>query len=108
MPRQRTGVSTAWILAACAAALAVAVALSIMLGSNLVRPGAVVDTLTGGGDDFIEAIVASRVRRTLAGALVGVCLAVTGVIMQGITRNPLGDPGLLRANIGAATSIVTA
>jgi iron complex transport system permease protein len=42
-----------------------------------------------------------RLPRALAGALVGVGFAVSGAIMQGMTRNPLADPGLLGINAGA-------
>ncbi len=39
--------------------------------------------------------------RALAGAMVGACFATAGAIMQGMTRNPLADPGLLGVNAGA-------
>lgn len=42
-----------------------------------------------------------RLPRTLAAALVGAAFAVAGAIMQGMTRNPLADPGLLGINAGA-------
>lgn len=42
-----------------------------------------------------------RLPRALAGALVGACFAVAGAIMQGATRNPLADSGLLGLNAGA-------
>jgi iron complex transport system permease protein len=38
--------------------------------------------------------------------LVGAALAVAGVVIQGLTRNPLGDPGLLGVNAGASASVV--
>lgn len=42
-----------------------------------------------------------RVPRTLAGALAGACLAVSGVILQGIMHNPLASPGTIGVNSGA-------
>ncbi|EXX90740.1 ferrichrome ABC transporter permease [Paenibacillus darwinianus] len=42
-----------------------------------------------------------RFPRALAGALVGACFSVAGALMQGMTRNPLADPGLLGINAGA-------
>jgi iron complex transport system permease protein len=42
-----------------------------------------------------------RLPRALCGAMVGASLAVAGAIMQGMTRNPLADPGLLGVNAGA-------
>ena len=43
-----------------------------------------------------------RLPRVLGAALVGGCFAVAGAIMQGMTRNPLADSGLLGLNSGAA------
>jgi iron complex transport system permease protein len=42
-----------------------------------------------------------RLPRALAGALVGCGFAISGALMQGMTRNPLADPGLLGINGGA-------
>ncbi|MEM7126026.1 MAG: iron ABC transporter permease [Chloroflexota bacterium] len=49
-----------------------------------------------------------RVPRAAVAALVGASLAVAGAIMQGLTRNPLGDPGILGINTGAALAVVAA
>lgn len=43
-----------------------------------------------------------RLPRVLGAALVGACFAVAGAMMQGMTRNPLADSGLLGLNAGAA------
>nr|WP_240703129.1 iron ABC transporter permease [Cohnella luojiensis] len=43
-----------------------------------------------------------RLPRALLSAVVGACFAVAGSIMQGMTRNPLADSGLLGINSGAA------
>jgi iron complex transport system permease protein len=37
--------------------------------------------------------------------MVGACFAVAGAIMQGVTRNPLADPGLLGVNAGAGFAL---
>lgn len=42
-----------------------------------------------------------RVPRALAGALIGAALAVAGAIMQGMTKNPLADSGLMGLSAGA-------
>src|SRR5699024_6403181 len=49
-----------------------------------------------------------RVPRTLLGLAVGVALGLAGTVMQGVTRNPLADPGLLGVNAGAAMFVVLA
>ena len=47
-----------------------------------------------------------RVPRTLLALLVGAAIGLSGAIMQGVTRNPLADPGLLGINAGAALFVV--
>ena len=42
-----------------------------------------------------------RLPRAIASALVGAAFAVSGAIMQGVTRNPLADSGLMGLNAGA-------
>ncbi|MFD1675269.1 FecCD family ABC transporter permease [Alicyclobacillus fodiniaquatilis] len=42
-----------------------------------------------------------RLPRAVAGALVGAAFAVAGALMQGMTRNPLADPGILGVNAGS-------
>ncbi|MCJ8052848.1 iron ABC transporter permease [Shinella curvata] len=47
-----------------------------------------------------------RLPRVLAAVLAGSALAVSGVIMQVVTNNPLASPGLLGINAGAAFAVV--
>lgn len=46
-----------------------------------------------------------RLPRVLASALVGAAFAVAGAIMQGTTRNPMADSGLLGLNAGAGFAL---
>lgn len=50
-------------------------------------------------------VVDLRLPRVLAGALVGASLAVAGAVMQGVTRNPMADSGLMGLNAGAGFSL---
>jgi iron complex transport system permease protein len=83
-------------------------ALSMVAGSKGTNVFQVWDVLLGEGDDYLREVVKSRFPRTVVGAVVGASLAVAGVIIQGITRNPLGDPGLLGVTVGASAAVVTA
>jgi iron complex transport system permease protein len=47
-----------------------------------------------------------RLPRAITALLVGAALGVAGAIMQGLTRNPLADPGLLGIESGAALAVV--
>ncbi|WP_414820337.1 iron chelate uptake ABC transporter family permease subunit [Thiopseudomonas alkaliphila] len=49
-----------------------------------------------------------RLPRTLLGLAVGAVLALSGVAMQGLFRNPLADPGLIGVSSGAALGAAVA
>ncbi|MFM9377327.1 FecCD family ABC transporter permease [Gordonia sp. VNK21] len=53
------------------------------------------------------AVLHYRVPRTIVIALVGLALGLAGALIQGHTRNPLADPGLLGISAGAATAVVS-
>ncbi|MGC4376800.1 iron ABC transporter permease [Fictibacillus sp. Mic-4] len=50
----------------------------------------------------------SRVPRAIIGAVIGVSLAISGVILQAITRNPIASPEFFGINAGAGFFIVAA
>src|SRR5690606_40079401 len=49
-----------------------------------------------------------RIPRTVVGLAAGAALGLAGAVMQGITRNPLADPGLLGVNAGGSVGVVLA
>jgi iron complex transport system permease protein len=55
--------------------------------------------------DKILIIREIRLPREVAAIFVGAALAVAGAIMQGITKNPLADPGLLGLTAGANAAL---
>jgi iron complex transport system permease protein len=55
--------------------------------------------------DKISIIREIRLPREIAAIVVGAALSVAGAIMQGITRNPLADPGLLGLTAGANAAL---
>nr|WP_138898166.1 iron chelate uptake ABC transporter family permease subunit [Streptomyces chryseus] len=89
--------------------LLLVVVASIAIGAKPLAPGDVWHGLfqaTGTGNDVIVQDV--RVPRTILGVLVGVALGLSGAVMQGLTRNPLAEPGILGVNAGAAAAVVSA
>jgi iron complex transport system permease protein len=77
---------------------------SLPLG-DLVRASVRMAGFTGAGDDLQQAeLILGQIRlpRTLLGLAVGAVLALAGVAMQGLFRNPLADPGLVGVSSGAA------
>ncbi|MFD5018310.1 FecCD family ABC transporter permease [Paenibacillus sp. NPDC058367] len=61
-------------------------------------------SFTGSDEQLI--IRTSRVPRALTAAVIGCSLAISGVLLQAMTRNPLASPSILGVNAGAALSIV--
>jgi len=61
---------------------------------------------TPAANSLTLAIHEIRFPREIAAVLVGSALSVAGAIMQGITRNPLADPGLLGLTAGANAALV--
>lgn len=101
--RQRTALGAALLLGA----LAVAAVLSVAVGSQPLAPGTVLDALLHPGmPGPVQAVVDARVSRTVIGVAVGAALALAGAALQGVSRNPLADPGILGINAGAALAVV--
>jgi iron complex transport system permease protein len=63
---------------------------------------AIASNVTG---DKISIIREIRLPREIAAIFVGAALSVSGAIMQGMTRNPLADPGLLGLTAGANAAL---
>ncbi|MEM8926474.1 MAG: iron ABC transporter permease [Actinomycetota bacterium] len=84
--------------------------LSLRCGSLELTASTAWDAIFNYDDTDQGQIVVRQLRapRTLIGAAAGACLAVAGAVTQGVTRNPLGGPGILGVNAGAAFAIVTA
>ncbi|MBM7365516.1 FecCD family ABC transporter permease [Gordonia hydrophobica] len=106
-------------LAALLVALIGAAVASILVGSNMISPSLIWQGLwhpyttdTVPADPLLNqaAIIAQtgRVPRTLLSLVVGMALGVAGALMQGHTRNPIADPGLLGVTQGAALAVVLA
>lgn len=90
--------------------LAAMIVVSLMIGARPVAPCVVVDALLGPDLSLADhtVILTQRVPRTAIGVLAGAALALAGTLMQGLTRNPLADPGLLGINAGASVAVLAA
>lgn len=108
-PKPALARSSVGVVLVCLALLVIAAILSIMVGSRLLPAGTVLHALTGDAGPEAEAIIeGQRIPRTLVGILGGGALAVAGAVIQGQTRNPLADPGLLGVTSGSALAVVLA
>lgn len=98
--------SLAGVLLLFGALLGVAL-LSLAVGSRAIAPGTVLDVLLRPDDTDASVIVHGlRLPRTVLALSIGCCLGIAGALMQGHTRNPLADPGLLGVTSGAACAVV--
>lgn len=90
--------------------LLVVCVLSLLVGARTIAPADVVHALThySPADDDSLVVVGSRLPRTLLGLFAGLALGLAGTVMQGLSRNPLADPGLLGVNFGASFAVVVA
>ena len=108
-PPLSTGAARAAGLVVGAGVLVVVIALSLAVGALPVSLSQVVSAFTHyAGTDADVAVRDLRLPRTLIGILVGMALGAAGAVMQGVTRNPLADPGILGIEAGAAFAVVTA
>ncbi|MFA7482215.1 MAG: iron ABC transporter permease [Vulcanimicrobiota bacterium] len=85
--------------------LALTLVLSLSFGAtDALSPGAVVDQiLTGQGVVYLF-----RLPRALTAMMVGLCFAISGLLLQSLTRNPLASPDLLGVTAGGGLATVIA
>jgi iron complex transport system permease protein len=95
-----------WLLAVVAALVGLSV-LSLVVGSRQISFDELLGGLGGSIDSLGEAAVVKRIPRTVLALLVGAALGLAGAVMQGVTRNPLGDPSILGVSTGASLAVVT-
>ncbi len=81
--------------------------LSICVGTVFLSPARALELLFAGEDELLGVAVRElRLPRTASALLVGGTLGLAGAVLQGYTRNPLADSGLLGVNGGAALGAV--
>lgn len=94
-----------WLLVLVAVLIALICA-SIVIGSREVEWSDIVTALGGSTENIGQGAIAKRIPRTVLAVIVGAALGLAGAVMQGITRNPLADPGILGVNMGASLAVV--
>ncbi|MFE5666380.1 FecCD family ABC transporter permease [Streptomyces niveus] len=93
--------------------LVIAGAVSLAVGARALSPTDVWHGLFGPPDPDqrlteIRLIVRTvRIPRTVLAVVAGIALGVGGALIQGYTRNPIADTGLLGVNAGASFAVVT-
>lgn len=82
--------------------------LSLSAGSIQVSFQQIIGILFGKGTEGLAVQVVRNIRlpRTLTGLFVGMNLAVSGILLQGIIRNPMASPNIIGVNAGAGLAAV--
>jgi iron complex transport system permease protein len=82
---------------------ALALLASLLIGPSGMSPGRALAALAGQGDPLAESIMQTlRIPRSLSAFAVGTLLALAGVLLQALFRNPLADPYVLGVTGGAS------
>lgn len=98
----------AWLVAAIlSAAIAVVFVVSMNTGVIRLSPIDVLRTLAGGGTERQQLILFDfRLPRIVISLLIGAGLAVSGAVLQALSRNALADPGIIGINSGAGLIVL--
>ncbi|MEL7974558.1 iron chelate uptake ABC transporter family permease subunit [Isoptericola sp. F-RaC21] len=98
------------VVLAALVVLALVVLASLALGVRDIDVATVWQALTHpiAGNVDHDVVRDQRVPRTLIGLAAGAALGIAGTLVQGVTRNPIADPGLLGLNSGASLAVVIA
>ncbi len=102
LARRNTAIVTGFVML-----LIISFIISMNTGYTRLSPLDTLRTLLGGGTDRESLILFEfRLPRIIISMLVGAGLALSGCIIQGISKNPLADPGLLGINAGAGLMVI--
>ena len=105
---ERRGEWLRWRWISLGGLVALAIGASLLVGDRAISLPTLLATLAGGSEDGLDRVIVWQLRlpRALGAALLGSALAVGGVVMQGIFRNALADPGLIGVSAGGAAGAV--
>ena len=107
--KKRSAAQNSLISIALFAILALLVVVSLISGRVWLSPSEVLDGLFSSNAQLSSLIVTElRLPRTVLAIMVGATLGLCGAALQGFTRNPLAEPGLLGVSAGASFGAVIA
>ncbi|MGU3473664.1 FecCD family ABC transporter permease [Paenibacillus sp. D51F] len=95
------------VSAILSAAIAIVFVVSMNTGVIRLSPIDVLRTLAGGGTERQQLILFDfRLPRIVISLLIGAGLAVSGAVLQALSRNALADPGIIGINSGAGLTVL--
>lgn len=90
------------------ASIIVFLVINLLLGSVEIPAGDVIDILLGNKSDnriWTNIVIKSRLPQSLTAMMAGAGLAVSGLLMQTVFRNPLAGPSVLGISSGASLGV---
>ena len=88
-------------------AVAMLLLIDILIGMSHIGIKEIIDSIINYSDSKQDLIIRTvRLPRVLLCILIGASMAISGLIMQNLTRNPLASPQILGINSGATLSVV--
>jgi ferric hydroxamate transport system permease protein len=78
----------------------------LLVGDTMLLTGDIANWAMGRAGPIVSFVLDTRVPRVLAAVFAGAALAVSGVLVQAVSRNPLGEPGVLGVTGGAGVAAV--
>ncbi|MET7743505.1 iron ABC transporter permease [Streptomyces sp. NPDC005385] len=103
IPSRSAFLTTAAVLTVVLAGTVVA---AVLLGDTALLLGDVVNWSLGRAGRSVSFVLDTRMPRVLAALLAGAALALSGTLVQAVTRNPLAEPGVLGVSGGGALGAV--
>jgi len=105
--QQKTKKKNFIIIATLLVLIFITFVISMNTGVIKLTPMEVFKTLFGQGDAQQQLILFEfRLPRIVIAVLVGMGLAISGAILQGVSKNALADPGILGINVGAGLAVM--
>ncbi|MDR2109023.1 MAG: iron ABC transporter permease [Coriobacteriales bacterium] len=106
--RRTAALRTTLLFAALLAALIVLFFIAVNVGSLQVGPLQLIRGLFIAYDPLVSTVFDLRIPRVIIAALAGAALAISGVLLQAVMKNPIADPGVIGVSSGAAFAAVIA
>ena len=96
------------LLAVCVGMLVILSVAFIVLGAKAIRLSDIWNALFRFDAEEINQVIVRNLRipRLLADIIVGVSLSVSGAVMQGNTKNPMADSGIMGISAGSMFAVM--
>ena len=104
----KTSIKGTFVLIVGSILILISMGLSIAYGAADIKFGTVWEAVVHFNPELTSHQIIQEIRmpRAISAVLVGALLAVSGAVMQGLTRNPLASPSIMGVTDGAAFALV--